>query len=117
MVLLGSHGKVKHLNRHERTAVIKFETGEKASRAFKALQGTKLGPRQLLVDFNERDKFLEAGKYSGQLENLEYQRGEVVVNNKRVQSKSPARAAAAVHGTSKGGKPVAAVRAVNFDQV
>ncbi len=52
------HGKVKYLN--DGSAVLKFESGEKASRALKHLQGSVLWQRKLEVDFNKRPNFVAA---------------------------------------------------------
>ena len=52
------HGRVRHLNAADSTAVLKFESGEKATRAHRNLQGEVLGGRPLQVDFNKRPYFV-----------------------------------------------------------
>ena len=54
------HGKVKYCNERDGTAVLKFENGDKASRALKTMKGEMVGNRKIQVDFNRRLNFVAA---------------------------------------------------------
>ena len=51
-------GKIKYLNEQDGTAVLKFESGDKAIRAKKNLHGESCGRRRIQVDFNKRVNFM-----------------------------------------------------------
>ncbi len=117
------HGKVRHLNESDSTAVLKFENGEKASRALRNLQGETLGRRALQVDFNRRPNFVLSRQQHPDLQFQEQQvppaapvvgggSGDAAPDRKKCVE-----GATGAKPKIMGGRPVAAVRAVNAEEL